>query len=64
MTDVRFVTRTGLKSAKKAAKHEIDGFLEQVYFKEEVLKRYESNKDFRIGDHGTVLFGYKWGLFR
>jgi hypothetical protein len=64
MTDVKFITRSGLKSAKKAARHEIEGFLESVYFKEEVLKKYESNKDFKIGDHGTVLFGYKWGLFR
>lgn len=64
MADVKFITRRGLKSAKKAARHEIEGFLESVYFKEEVLKKYESNKDFKIGDHGTVLFGYKWGLFR
>jgi len=64
MGDIRFITRTGLKSAKKAANHEIEGFLETVYFKEEVLKEYESNKDFKIGDDGTVLFGYKWGLFR
>jgi len=64
MADVKFITRTGLKSAKKAAKHEIEGFLESVYFKEEVLKKYESNKDFSVGDHGTVLFGYRWGLFR
>ena len=64
MADVEFITESGLKSAKKAANHEIDGFLESVYFKEEVLKRYESNKDFRIGDNGTVLFGDQWGLFR
>ncbi|MFH1839945.1 MAG: hypothetical protein ABH849_02240 [Nanoarchaeota archaeon] len=64
MSDIKFKTRGGLKSAKKAAKHEIEGFLETVYFKEEVLKKYESHKDFRIGDDGTVLFGYQWGLFR
>ncbi len=64
MTDIKFITKIGLKSAKKAAKHKIEGFLEPVYFREEVLKRYESNKDFKIGDDGTVLFGYQWGLFR
>src|SRR3989339_814085 len=64
MNHVEFITRNGFKSAKKAAKHEIDGFLETVFFKEEVLKKYESNKDFKIGDDGTVLFGYEWGLFR
>ena len=64
MADVKFKTESGLKSAKKAARHEIEGFLEMVYFKEEVLKKYESNKDYTIGDNGTVLFGYKWGLFR
>lgn len=64
MTDIKFITKIGLKSAKKAAKHEIEGFLESVYFKEEVLKKYESNKDFKIGDDGTVLFGSQWGLFR
>jgi hypothetical protein len=62
--DVKFITSGGLKSAKKASKREIDGFLETIYFKEEVLKKYESNKDFQIGDDGTVLFGYDWGLFR
>jgi len=62
--DIKFITKKGLKSAKKVARHEIEGFLETVYFEEEVLKRYESNKDFKIGDDGTVLFGYRWGLFR
>ncbi len=64
MGDTKFITKSGLKSARKAARHEIDGFLELVYFKEDVLKKYESNKDFSIGDQGTVLFGHKWGLFR
>jgi len=64
MDDVKFITKTGLKSAKKAANHEIEGFLDLVYFKEEVLKKYESNKDFIIGDNGTVMFGNKWGTFR
>ncbi|MFH0869547.1 MAG: hypothetical protein V1866_00640 [archaeon] len=64
MTEIEFITKDGLKSAKKAASHKIEGFLETVYFKEEVLKKYESNKDFKIGDDGTVLFGYEWGLFR
>ncbi|MFA5061285.1 MAG: hypothetical protein WC494_03145 [Candidatus Pacearchaeota archaeon] len=64
MGDIKFITKDGLKSAKKAAEHKIDGFLEKVYFKEEVLKRYESHKDFTIGDNGTVLFGNKWGIFR
>ncbi len=64
MNDTRFITRDGLKSAKKAARHVIEGFLEMVFFKEEVLKIYESHKDFRVGDNGTVLFGNRWGLFR
>lgn len=64
MVDVKFITNNGIKSAKKAARHEMGGFLELVYFKEDVLKKYESHKDFKIGDNGTVLFGNKWGLFR
>ena len=64
MTDITFWTRSGQKSAKKAASHKIDGFLDTVYFKEEVLREYESNKNYRVGDNGTVLFGYEWGLFR
>ena len=67
LKDVKFITSSGkLKSAKNAAKygHRIEDFLDFVYFKEEVLKKYESNKDYKIGDDGTVLFGHKWGLFR
>ena len=64
MTDVKFITRDGLKSAKKAADHKIEGFMDIVYFKEEVLKKYEANKKFTIGDNGTVMFGDKWGTFR
>lgn len=64
MEDTKFITKSGLKSARKAARHDIDGFLELVYFKEDVLKEYESHKGFSVGDNGTVLFGEKWGIFR
>jgi hypothetical protein len=64
MDDILFETDQGLKSAKKAASHEIDGFMDSVYFKEEVLKKYEGNRDYKIGDDGTVRFGYEWGTFR
>ena len=33
MADIKFITETGLKSAKKAARHEIEGFLEPVFLK-------------------------------
>ncbi len=64
MTDITFLTHSGQKSAKKAVSHKINGFFDKVYFKEEVLKKYESDKNYRVGDNGTVLFGYDWGLFR
>lgn len=64
MKDVKFITRTGLKSAKKAARHQIEGYMDFVFFKEEVLQKYESQKNFKVGDSGTVQFGHKWGTFR
>ena len=64
MTDIQFETQYGLKSAKKAARNEIDGFLDPVYFKEEVLKKYEGDRNYKIGDDGTVQFGGEWGTFR
>ncbi|WP_445475690.1 hypothetical protein ACT9XH_02835 [Methanococcoides methylutens] len=64
MEDILFETHQGLKSAKKAASHEIDGFMDSVYFKEEVLKKYEGDVNYQIGDNGTVQFGYEWGTFR
>ena len=64
MTDIQFETHDGLKSAKKAARNEIDGFLDSVYFKEEVLKKYEGDRNYQIGDDGTVQFGSEWGTFR
>lgn len=64
MSEIKFITDKGLKSPKKAAEHKIDGFLDLVFFKEEVLKKYESDKNFRVGDNGTVMFGDKWGTFR
>jgi hypothetical protein len=64
MTDIQFETHDGLKSAKKAARNEIDGFLDSVYFKEEVLKKYEGDRNFQIGDDGTVQSEPEWSTFR
>ncbi|ETA69402.1 hypothetical protein MettiDRAFT_2901 [Methanolobus tindarius DSM 2278] len=64
MDDVLFETDEGLKSAKKAASHENDCFMASVYFRDDVLKKYEGDRNYQIGDNGTVQFGYEWGTFR
>ncbi len=62
MTDIEFETYQGLKSAKKAARNEIYGFEDSVYFKEEVLKKYEGDRDYQTGDDGSVQFRSEWGF--
>ena len=56
------------RSSHRGDNEEFDGvagnFLEDVYFKQEVLSHYESAHGFEVRDDGSVSCGYHWGLER
>lgn len=39
-------------------------FMSPVFFYEEVLKKYEDDNNYSIGDDGSVAYSYQWGIFR
>lgn len=62
--EILFKTKRGLISAKKAAQDDYLLFLTQTYFSEEVLRKYEDNKKYKVGSNATISYGNKWGLVR
>lgn len=49
---------------KKRFKGQTCNFMDIIYFRQEVLIRYETSSDFRVTDNGDVLCGSHWALNR
>lgn len=64
VSEILFKTKYGLISAKKAAQDDYKLFLAHTYFSEDVLRKYEDNKNYTVGYNGTISCGNKWGLVR
>lgn len=43
---------------------EVCDFMDHVYFRQEVLTKYENQAGFEVKDDGSVLCGHYWGLTR
>jgi len=57
-------TRRGEVNLKDIDIHAMESFFTAVYFRSEVLKRYENDQRYRIDDDGGVYYSGVWGIFR